>query len=99
MFSPETRIAVTGASGHIGNNLVRELLRRGHRVRAVVHAPSPSLRGPDVETVVADVRHPETLRAAFRGIEVVFRSPLATFRYLARLVDGRWLLVRLPRGG
>lgn len=74
MLSPGTRIAVTGASGHIGNNLVRELLRRGHRVRAVVHAPSatPSLRGLDVERVVADVRHPETLRAAFRGVEVVF---------------------------
>ena len=32
------------------------------------------------------------------GIEVVFGSPLATFRYVARLVDGGWLLVRLPTG-
>lgn len=32
------------------------------------------------------------------GIEVVFGPPLATFRYVAKLVDGAWLLVRLPTG-
>ena len=29
-------VAVTGATGHLGNVLVRELLRRGKRVRALV---------------------------------------------------------------
>ena len=64
-------VAVTGASGHIGNNLVRELLRRGRRVRAITHAPARSLDGLGVEQLVADVRHPETLRAAFRGADAV----------------------------
>ncbi len=63
---------VTGASGHIGCNLVRELLRRGHRVRAVVPAPSRALAGLDVEVAIADVRHPETLRGAFRGAHTVY---------------------------
>lgn len=72
MLAPGSLVAVTGASGHIGNNLVRELLRRGHRVRAVVHGHARSLQGVDVERVIADVRHPETLRAAFRGADAVF---------------------------
>jgi len=72
MTSASALVAVTGASGHIGNNLLRALLDRGHRVRAVVPAPSRSLRGLDVELAIADVRHPETLRAAFRGVDTVF---------------------------
>jgi dihydroflavonol-4-reductase len=69
---PEACIAVTGASGHVGCNLVRALLRRGHKVRAVVPSPSPALDGLDLELAIADVRHPETLRAAFRGVDTVF---------------------------
>jgi dihydroflavonol-4-reductase len=66
-------IAVTGASGHVGANLVRELLRRGQRVRALVHTPDPpSLRGLDVEQVPGDVRDLPSLRRAFAGAEVLY---------------------------
>lgn len=63
MSTGSALVAVTGASGHMGSNLLRALLDRGHRVRAVVPAPARSLRGLDVEVASADVRHPETLRA------------------------------------
>lgn len=63
---------VTGASGHVGVNLVRALRDAGRPVRAVVPAPTRALDGLDVEVVYADVRHPETLRAAFRGADTVF---------------------------
>jgi dihydroflavonol-4-reductase len=64
---------VTGASGHVGANLVRTLLSRGERVRVMVRQPDPvSLRGLDVERVHGDVRDPASLRRAFEGAERLY---------------------------
>jgi dihydroflavonol-4-reductase len=67
-------IVVTGATGHVGANLVRELLRRGERVRAIVleKDPPPALHGLDIECVPGDVRDPESLRRAFKGAEMLY---------------------------
>lgn len=65
---------VTGATGHLGNVLVRELLRRAKRVRALVE-PSDDLRplsGLPIEIVRGDVTRKETLAGAFSGVDVVF---------------------------
>mgnify|MGYP001024430099 FL=1 len=65
---------VTGATGHIGNVLVRDLLARGERVRAMLmpgEDPSP-LYGLDVERIEADVLDFQSLLGAFLGIEVVY---------------------------
>jgi uncharacterized protein YbjT (DUF2867 family) len=43
-------IVVTGASGHVGGNLVRTLLAQGRSVRALVHRDRRALDGLDVET-------------------------------------------------
>lgn len=51
----ETTVLVTGATGYIGRYVVRELLRRGHRVLAVARARS-GIRGRNSpEDVVADL--------------------------------------------
>lgn len=63
---------VTGAAGHIGAVLVRLLLARGVRPRAVVHRDERALEGLDVERVRADVLDVSSLRAAFDGAEIVF---------------------------
>ena len=73
-MGPDQLVVVTGAAGFIGNVLVRELLRRGARVRAVVNQRTAPLDGLDVEIVRADVRQPETLRAAFEGAALVFHT-------------------------
>ena len=65
---------VTGATGHIGNVLVRTLLEKGHKVRALVlpgEDLSP-LQGLDVEILEGDVLCQESLEPAFAGVDVVF---------------------------
>jgi nucleoside-diphosphate-sugar epimerase len=62
---------VMGASGGIGGALVRELARRGRRVRAVNRrgdAPGPA----GVERLAADVATPEGAKAAATGAAVVY---------------------------
>jgi dihydroflavonol-4-reductase len=67
-------IVVTGAPGHIGNNLIRLLLARGETVRAMVLGGESlePLKGLDVEIVEGDVRGPESLDRAFQGADLVF---------------------------
>lgn len=72
-----TRVAVTGASGHIGANLVRELLSRGYQVVALVRKSSPALEGLDVEKVHGELSDRQSLARAFRGVDQVYH--LAAF--------------------
>lgn len=66
--------AVTGATGHVGNVLVRKLLGRGGPVRAVVpeFEDRSSLAGLGLEFADADVRNVESLVRAFQGAETVY---------------------------
>lgn len=66
------RVVVTGASGHVGSNLVRALLRRGDHVRVMVRGQHRSLEGLEVERVTGDVRDEASLRAAFADAEIVY---------------------------
>lgn len=68
------KVAVTGATGHLGNVLVRELVARNFEVRALFlpgEDPSP-LGGLSVEKMEADLRDYDSLRAALAGAELVF---------------------------
>jgi dihydroflavonol-4-reductase len=66
------RVVVTGASGHLGANLVRRLVVGGDRVRVLLHRHARALEGLGVEVVPGDVLDPASLRAAFEGQEVVY---------------------------
>jgi dihydroflavonol-4-reductase len=64
--------AVTGASGHLGANLVRALIERKWQVRALVRNDIRALEGLDIELVSGDVLDEKSLRDAFLGADVVF---------------------------
>jgi dihydroflavonol-4-reductase len=65
-------VVVTGASGHLGANLVRQLVAAGRRVRALVHRNRRPLDGLPVECVPGDVRDEGSLGRAFAGADVVY---------------------------
>ncbi|MEA5077535.1 MAG: NAD-dependent epimerase/dehydratase family protein [Anaerolineaceae bacterium] len=65
---------VTGATGHIGNVLVKELLKKGEKVRAFVlpgEDLSP-LAGLDIELFEGNILDAESVARALIGIDFVF---------------------------
>ena len=79
-------VLVTGATGFIGNHLVRRLLDRGRQVRAFVRDPA---RGEPLERCGArltsgDVTDLESVRKAVTGTSVVFHLAGVTKAFNAR---------------
>lgn len=65
---------VTGATGHVGNVLVRKLLERGEKVRALI-LPGESrepIQGLQVDAVVGDILNLDTLFQSMQGVRGVF---------------------------
>ena len=67
-------VIVTGAAGHVGANLVRALLARGKRVRALIHRDQRALEGLDVDFAMADLCDLDSLIGAFTGAELVYHA-------------------------
>jgi dihydroflavonol-4-reductase len=65
-------VVVTGASGHLGANLVRHLLAQKRRVRVLVRGEARALVGLAVEGAMGDVLDPASLERAFAGAQSVF---------------------------
>jgi dTDP-L-rhamnose 4-epimerase len=78
-------VLVTGGAGFVGTHLVDALLARGDRVRVLdnldpqVHGPERKARwlSTDAELIVADVRDPDAVERALRGMEVVYHLAAA----------------------
>jgi dTDP-L-rhamnose 4-epimerase len=80
----QRHILITGGAGFIGSHLADELLRQGHRVRALdnlspqVHGPGggdagrPDYLSSEVELMIGDVRDPDAVRRALQGVDAVY---------------------------
>jgi dihydroflavonol-4-reductase len=81
-------IAITGASGHIGNCLVTELIKQGATIKALVNNKEPVIQGAhfkvplqssnndqdkqDIELMQGNILEPESLIALCKDADVVF---------------------------
>ena len=76
---------VTGANGHLGNNLVRALLDRGKNVRSSVRNVNYAepFEGLDCEVVYADLLDRESLSKAMKDVETLYQVA-AVFKHWAK---------------
>ena len=65
------RIAITGASGHIGTNLCRVLITEGHEIRALINRTSKSLDGIPVEKIPGNILDKKSLEPLIAGSDIV----------------------------
>lgn len=84
-MSPGDTVLVTGASGFVGAAVVQKLAARGLAVRALARATSPrgNLDILDCAIVEGDMRDPDCMRIAMRGMRYLFHVA-ADYRLWAR---------------
>jgi uncharacterized protein YbjT (DUF2867 family) len=66
-------ILITGASGNVGKELLKQIAQTGAQVRAAFQSAGKAAAGPSgVEIVRVDYNQPQTLRSALNGVDRVF---------------------------
>jgi dihydroflavonol-4-reductase len=69
------KVLVTGATGLVGNNVVRMLVERGDKVRVLARNPQDrSLAGLPLDVVQGDICDSAAVRGAVRGVDLVIHS-------------------------
>jgi nucleoside-diphosphate-sugar epimerase len=66
-------LALSGATGFIGQHLLRELPKHGYRVRVLLRRPS-SVPMPAASAVIGDLVRPQNMSAALEGVDAVIHS-------------------------
>jgi nucleoside-diphosphate-sugar epimerase len=81
---------VTGGNGYFGRLLADRLVERGDQVR-IFDIDTEDAGGPGIEVVTGDIRDEASVRAAVRGVDVVYHNvaqvPLARDAHLLRSVN------------
>jgi dihydroflavonol-4-reductase len=67
-------ILVTGATGHVGNVLIRKLIGQGKRIRALIlpGEDTTSLNDFDIERLEGNILEPGDIREAVDGVQYVY---------------------------
>jgi uncharacterized protein YbjT (DUF2867 family) len=70
-YTEHMKIVVFGATGRVGQKVVRHLLADGHQVRAAIHEESPFEPHDKLEIVQGDIHDPQFVIRAIQGYEAV----------------------------
>ena len=79
-------LALTGATGFIGQYLLRELPQRGYRMRVLLRRPTP-VALPATSAVIGDLAQPRNMAAALEGVDAVIHSAGLAHRMSGRPED------------
>lgn len=92
-------IFVTGGTGLLGNNIVRELYQRGIRTRVLCRPGTPRTPFADlnVEVVAGDLHDPQLLRQAISGCQGVIHSAALIHIGWQRMAESRQVNVEGTR--
>jgi nucleoside-diphosphate-sugar epimerase len=66
-------VALTGSTGFIGRHLLRELPKRGHRLRVLLRRPAAAPMDA-ASAVIGDLARPQNMSAALEGVDAVIHS-------------------------
>jgi nucleoside-diphosphate-sugar epimerase len=66
-------LALTGATGFIGQHLLREFPKRGYRLRMLLRRPA-SMPMRAASAVIGDLARPQNMSAALEGVDAVIHS-------------------------
>jgi uncharacterized protein YbjT (DUF2867 family) len=66
-------LALTGATGFIGQHLLRELPKHGYRLRILLRRPA-SVPVRAASAVIGDLARPQNMSAALEGVDAVIHS-------------------------
>lgn len=67
------KIALFGATGRVGENILQYALNDGHQVKALVRS-KPPFEHPNLEAIVGDIRKAEDVEKTLEGTVAVFSA-------------------------
>ena len=66
---------ITGSSGHVGSNLIRELTKQNYKIRCIdFDGDYRAYEGFDVEVIKGDITERDSLVPIFKDVEIVFHT-------------------------
>lgn len=81
-------ILVVGATGHLGGLIARTLIERGRPVRLLTRSRAGDVAAPaGAETVLGDLKDPQSLAAACRGVSAVVTTANSVSRAVPDTVE------------